>query len=139
MTKEPDDAGPGTPPGTPADRNADKTALPETTGRHRRAAALARSAEIGRAGAFDELLDKASYRARALPFSTAPEAGGREAESVEGVDHGDAGASDVGDVAGDEGQVVNAGRGGHESVDDGRRLRDGAHPAPLVGDLHRDR
>jgi hypothetical protein len=38
------------------------TALRETAQRLRRAKALARLAELGEAGAFDELLDKAAYR-----------------------------------------------------------------------------
>jgi Arc/MetJ family transcription regulator len=49
--------------GTTTKKDTVNTALRETAQRLRRAKALARLAELGEAGAFDELLDKASYRA----------------------------------------------------------------------------
>lgn len=48
--------------GTKTKRDTVNTALRETSERLRRARALASLAELGESGAFDELLDKASYR-----------------------------------------------------------------------------
>ncbi|PXY34421.1 DUF2191 domain-containing protein [Prauserella sp. PE36] len=48
--------------GTKTKKDTVNTALRETTQRIRRAKALARLAELGESGAFDELLDKESYR-----------------------------------------------------------------------------
>jgi len=48
--------------GTKTKRDTVNLALRETAQRLRRANALARLAELGESGAFDELLDKASYR-----------------------------------------------------------------------------
>jgi len=48
--------------GTKTKKDTVNTALRETAERLRRARALARLAELGESGAFDELLDKASYR-----------------------------------------------------------------------------
>jgi Arc/MetJ family transcription regulator len=49
--------------GTKTKKDTVNTALRETAQRLRRAKALARLAELGEAGAFDELLDKTAYRA----------------------------------------------------------------------------
>jgi Arc/MetJ family transcription regulator len=49
--------------GTKTKKDTVNAALRETTQRLRRAKALARLAELGEAGAFDELLDKSTYRA----------------------------------------------------------------------------
>ncbi len=48
--------------GTKTKKDTVNAALRETAQRLRRAKALARLAELGEAGAFDELLDKAAYR-----------------------------------------------------------------------------
>ena len=48
--------------GTKTKKDTVNTALRETTQRIRRAKALARLTELGESGAFDELLDKESYR-----------------------------------------------------------------------------
>jgi Arc/MetJ family transcription regulator len=48
--------------GTKTKKETVNTALRETAQRLRRAQALGRLAELGESGAFDELLDKASYR-----------------------------------------------------------------------------
>ena len=48
--------------GTATKKETINTALRETVQRLRRAHALARLSEMGEAGAFDELLDKAAYR-----------------------------------------------------------------------------
>jgi len=48
--------------GTVTKKDTVNAALRETAQRLRRAKALARLAELGEAGAFDELLDKAAYR-----------------------------------------------------------------------------
>jgi Arc/MetJ family transcription regulator len=48
--------------GTATKKDTINTALRETVQRLRRADALARLAEMGEAGAFDELLDKSTYR-----------------------------------------------------------------------------
>ncbi|HEX5493100.1 MAG TPA: type II toxin-antitoxin system VapB family antitoxin [Mycobacteriales bacterium] len=48
--------------GTTTKKDTVNAALRETTLRLRRAEALARLAELGESGAFDELLDKKSYR-----------------------------------------------------------------------------
>jgi Transcription regulator of the Arc/MetJ class len=48
--------------GTKTKKDTVNLALRETTQRLRRARALAQLAELGEAGAFDELLDKSSYR-----------------------------------------------------------------------------
>lgn len=48
--------------GTKTKRDTVNTALRETAERLRRAKALARLAELGESGAFDELLDKSAYR-----------------------------------------------------------------------------
>jgi Arc/MetJ family transcription regulator len=48
--------------GTTTKKDTINTALRETVQRLRRANALARLSEMGEAGAFDELLDKAAYR-----------------------------------------------------------------------------
>lgn len=48
--------------GTKTKKDTVNTALRETAQRLRRAQALGRLAELGESGAFDELLDKASYR-----------------------------------------------------------------------------
>ena len=49
--------------GTKTKKDTVNAALRDTAERLRRARALARLAEIGETGAFDELLDKAAYRA----------------------------------------------------------------------------
>jgi len=49
--------------GTKTKKDTVNAALRETTQRLRRAKPLARLAELGEAGAFDELLDKSTYRA----------------------------------------------------------------------------
>lgn len=49
--------------GTMTKKDTVNTALRETANQLRRARALARLAELGEAGAFDDLLDKANYRA----------------------------------------------------------------------------
>jgi Arc/MetJ family transcription regulator len=48
--------------GTRTKKDTVNTALRETARQLRRAKALARLAELGEAGAFDELLDKTAYR-----------------------------------------------------------------------------
>jgi len=48
--------------GTKTKKDTVNTSLRETAHRLRRAHALARLAEIGQSGVFDELLDKAAYR-----------------------------------------------------------------------------
>jgi Arc/MetJ family transcription regulator len=48
--------------GTKTKKDTVNTALRETAQQLRRAKALARLAELGDAGAFDELLDKTAYR-----------------------------------------------------------------------------
>ena len=48
--------------GTRTKKDTVNTALREIADRLRRAKALARLAELGESGAFDELLDKASHR-----------------------------------------------------------------------------
>lgn len=48
--------------GTKTKKDTVNTSLRETAGRLRRAQALARLAELGQSGAFDELLDKDTYR-----------------------------------------------------------------------------
>jgi Arc/MetJ family transcription regulator len=48
--------------GTTTKKDTVNTSLRETAQRLRRAQALARLGELGRAGAFDELLDKSTYR-----------------------------------------------------------------------------
>jgi Arc/MetJ family transcription regulator len=48
--------------GTRTKKDTVNTALRETVQRLRRAQALARLAELGESGAFDELLDKSTYR-----------------------------------------------------------------------------
>ena len=48
--------------GTKTKQDTVNTALRETADRLRRAHALTRLGELGESGAFDELLDKASYR-----------------------------------------------------------------------------
>jgi Arc/MetJ family transcription regulator len=48
--------------GTKTKKDTVNTALRETAQQLRRAKALARLAELGESGAFDELLDKATYR-----------------------------------------------------------------------------
>ena len=48
--------------GTKTKKDTVNTPLRETARRLRRAQALARLAELGQSGAFDELLDKAAYR-----------------------------------------------------------------------------
>lgn len=48
--------------GTKTKKDTVNLALRETAQRLRRANALARLAELGESGAFDELLDKAAYR-----------------------------------------------------------------------------
>lgn len=48
--------------GTKTKKDTVNTALRETALQLRRAKALARLAELGEAGAFDELLDKTAYR-----------------------------------------------------------------------------
>jgi Arc/MetJ family transcription regulator len=48
--------------GTATKKDTINAALRETVQRLRRADALARLAEMGEAGAFDELLDKSTYR-----------------------------------------------------------------------------
>jgi len=48
--------------GTKTKKDTVNTALRETAQRLRRAQALARLAELGESGAFNELLDKSSYR-----------------------------------------------------------------------------
>ena len=49
--------------GTKTKKDTVNTALRETAQQLRRAQALTRLAELGETGAFDELLDKAAYRA----------------------------------------------------------------------------
>jgi Arc/MetJ family transcription regulator len=49
--------------GTKTKKDTVNTALRSAAQQLRRAKALARLAELGEAGAFDELLDKAAYRA----------------------------------------------------------------------------
>ncbi len=49
--------------GTKTKKDTVNTALRETANQLRRAKALARLAELGESGAFDELLGKATYRA----------------------------------------------------------------------------
>jgi Arc/MetJ family transcription regulator len=49
--------------GTKTKKDTVNAALRETAQRMRRAKALARLAELGESGAFDELLDKSIYRA----------------------------------------------------------------------------
>lgn len=49
--------------GTKTKKDTVNTALRETAQHLRRAKALARLAELGEGGAFDDLLDKAAYRA----------------------------------------------------------------------------
>jgi Arc/MetJ family transcription regulator len=49
--------------GTRTKKDTVNTALRETANQLRRARALARLGELGETGAFDELLDKATYRA----------------------------------------------------------------------------
>ena len=49
--------------GTTTKKDTVNTALRSTAQQLRRAKALARLAELGDAGAFDELLDKSAYRA----------------------------------------------------------------------------
>jgi Arc/MetJ family transcription regulator len=49
--------------GTKTKKDTVNTALRETANHLRRAKALGRLAELGETGAFDELLDKAAYRA----------------------------------------------------------------------------
>ena len=49
--------------GTKTKKDTVNTALRETANQLRRAKALTRLAELGEGGAFDELLDKATYRA----------------------------------------------------------------------------
>jgi len=49
--------------GTKTKKDTVNAALRETAERMRRANALARLAELGESGAFDELLDKSAYRA----------------------------------------------------------------------------
>jgi Arc/MetJ family transcription regulator len=48
--------------GTTTKKDTVNTSLRETAQRLRRAQALARLGELGQAGAFDELLDKSTYR-----------------------------------------------------------------------------
>ncbi|MEV8517549.1 type II toxin-antitoxin system VapB family antitoxin [Dactylosporangium sp. NPDC051484] len=48
--------------GTKTKKDTVNTALRETANQLRRAKALARLAELGESGAFDELLDKGTYR-----------------------------------------------------------------------------
>jgi Arc/MetJ family transcription regulator len=48
--------------GTKTKKDTANTSLRETAQRLRRAQALARLAELGQSGAFDELLDKTTYR-----------------------------------------------------------------------------
>lgn len=48
--------------GTKTKNDTVNTSLRETAQRLRRAQALARLAELGQSGAFDELLDKTAYR-----------------------------------------------------------------------------
>jgi Arc/MetJ family transcription regulator len=48
--------------GTTTKKDTVNTSLRETAQRLRRAQALARLGELGQAGAFDELLDKTTYR-----------------------------------------------------------------------------
>jgi Arc/MetJ family transcription regulator len=48
--------------GTKTKKDTVNTALRETAQRLRRAQALARLAELGQSGAFDELQDKSTYR-----------------------------------------------------------------------------
>ncbi|GIF67910.1 hypothetical protein Ais01nite_59450 [Asanoa ishikariensis] len=48
--------------GTKTKKDTVNTALRETANHLRRAKALARLAELGEAGAFDDLLDKSTYR-----------------------------------------------------------------------------
>jgi len=48
--------------GTKTKKDTVNTSLRETAQRLRRAHALARLAELGQSGAFDELLDKTAYR-----------------------------------------------------------------------------
>ncbi|SNT62364.1 antitoxin of type II TA system, VapB [Asanoa hainanensis] len=48
--------------GTKTKKDTVNTALRETANQLRRAKALARLAELGEAGAFDDLLDKSAYR-----------------------------------------------------------------------------
>jgi Arc/MetJ family transcription regulator len=48
--------------GTKTKKDTVNTSLRETAQRLRRAQALARLAELGQSGAFDELLDKTTYR-----------------------------------------------------------------------------
>ena len=48
--------------GTKTKKDTVNTALRETAQQLRRALALARLAEIGESGAFDDLLDKSTYR-----------------------------------------------------------------------------
>jgi Arc/MetJ family transcription regulator len=48
--------------GTKTKKDTVNTSLRETAQRLRRARALARLAELGQSGAFDELLDKSTYR-----------------------------------------------------------------------------
>ena len=48
--------------GTKTKKDTVNTSLRETAQRLRRAHALARLAELGQSGAFDELLDKSAYR-----------------------------------------------------------------------------
>jgi Arc/MetJ family transcription regulator len=48
--------------GTKTKKDTVNTALRETAARLRRAKALARLVELGESGAFDDLLDKTSYR-----------------------------------------------------------------------------
>jgi Arc/MetJ family transcription regulator len=48
--------------GTKTKKDTVNTALRETAQRLRRAKALARLAELGESGTFDELLDKTAYR-----------------------------------------------------------------------------
>jgi Arc/MetJ family transcription regulator len=48
--------------GTRTKKDTVNTALRETARQHRRAKALARLAELGESGAFDDLLTKTTYR-----------------------------------------------------------------------------
>ncbi|MEV4617213.1 type II toxin-antitoxin system VapB family antitoxin [Asanoa sp. NPDC049573] len=48
--------------GTKTKKDTVNTALRETANQLRRAKALARLAELGESGAFDDLLDKSAYR-----------------------------------------------------------------------------
>lgn len=48
--------------GTKTKKDTVNTSLREITQRRRRLKALARLAELGQSGAFDELLDKSTYR-----------------------------------------------------------------------------